>query len=380
MERNVYDSDHDAFRDACSAFVEAEVLPHYDQWERDGIVSRDVWKRAGVQGLLCMDVAQEYGGGGAADWRFNAVLNEVLGASAVPGLAMALHNDVVVPYFTSMGTPEQKQRWLPGMTTGETITAIAMTEPGTGSDLAALRTTAVDDGDAWVLNGSKTFTSNGHLADVVVVAAKTDPTAGHAGVSLLVVERGMPGFERGRNLDKLGMKSQDTAELHFTDVRVPKANLLGEAGQGFYAMMDKLAQERLVVAIGGLAHAWAVLEQTKAYCHQREAFGRPIGTFQINRHRMAEMHTELTIAQVFLDRCLELHVEHKLDAVTAAMAKYRISDLQGEVIDACLQLHGGYGFMEEYGIARAYRDARAQRIYAGTNEIMKEIIGKSLGF
>lgn len=380
LPRRIYAEEHEAFRDAARAFVAAEVLPNYAQWERDGIVSRDVWKRGGAQGLLGMDVPEQYGGGGAQDWRFNAVLNEVLGEAGTPGLAFALHNDVVVPYFTSMANDSQKQRWLPAMVTGESITAVAMTEPGTGSDLAAITTVATADGDDWILSGSKTFISNGHLADVVVVAAKTDPTAGHRGISLLVVERGMEGFERGRNLDKLGMKSQDTAELHFTDVRVPKANVLGEVGRGFYALMDRLAQERLVVAVGGLAHAWAVLETTIAYCREREAFGQAIGSFQVNRHQLAEMQTELTIAQAFIDRCIELHCDGELDAVTAAMAKYRISDLQVQVIDDCLQLHGGYGFMEEYPVARAFRDARAQRIYAGTNAIMKEIIGKSMGF
>lgn len=380
LPRTLYDEEHEAFRATATAWVEDRVLPHYDQWEQDGIVSRDVWKDAGATGLLCMDVPEAFGGGGAPDWRFNAVMNEVLGVAGTPGLAIALHNDVVVPYFTSMADEDQKRRWLPGMTTGETITAVAMSEPGAGSDLVAMRTTAVEDGDAWVLNGSKTFISNGHLADAVVVAAKTDPEAGHGGITLLVVERGMDGFERGRNLAKIGMKSQDTAELHFTDVRVPKANVLGEVGRGFYALMDKLAQERLVVAVGGLANAWAVLEETKTYCSERQAFGTRIGSFQANRHSLAEMQTELTLAQAFIDRCIELHCRGELDAVTAAMAKYRISDLQCQVIDECLQLHGGYGFMEEYSVARAFRDARAQRIYAGTNAIMKEIIGKSMGF
>jgi alkylation response protein AidB-like acyl-CoA dehydrogenase len=263
---------------------------------------------------------------------------------------------------------------------GELIGAIAMTEPGTGSDLAGISTTARPDGDDYLLTGSKTFISNGILADVVIVVAKTDPAAGHRGISLLVVERGMAGFERGRNLDKLGMHAQDTAELHFADVRVPRENLLGEEGKGFYYLMEGLAQERLVVSVGGLANAVGVLEQTKTYVRERTAFGQPIGTFQVNRHKLADMHSRIQQAQVFLDRSVELHCRGELDAVEAAMAKYLVSDLQFEVIDECLQLHGGYGFMEEYPVARAFRDCRAQRIYAGTNEVMKDLVGRSLGF
>jgi alkylation response protein AidB-like acyl-CoA dehydrogenase len=380
VERWIYDDEHEQFRASLTAWVEAEVGPHYADWDRAGIVPREIWLDAGRQGFLCPDVSEALGGGGAPDWRFNAVLSEVFGRAGIPGLAFSLHSDVVVPYVTRFGTPEQQQRWLPGMARGEVITAIAMTEPGTGSDLAAIATTAKDAGDHFVVNGSKTFISNGHLADAVVVVARTEDAPGHGSLSLLVVERGMAGFERGRNLDKIGMHAQDTAELHFTDVRVPRENLLGERGRGFYHLMEGLAQERLVVAIGGLANAWAVLEQTAAYARERTAFGQPIGSFQVNRHAFAEMQTRLQIAQVFLDRSIELHCRGELTAVEAAMAKYALSDLQVEVIDRCLQMHGGYGYMEEYPVARAYRDARVQRIYAGTNEIMKELIGRSMGF
>ena len=379
LPRTLYDEDHEQFREVVRRFVDDEVLPHYDQWEQDGIVSRDVWIEAGKRGLVCPDGPAEFGGGGAPDWRFNAVINEVFGELGVPGFALPLHNDVVVPYVTRFGTEDQQQRWLPGMVRGELIGAIAMTEPGTGSDLASIATTADDHPDGWVLNGAKTFTSNGHLADMVIVVARTGAERPHDALSLLVVERDMPGFTRGRNLKKVGMHAQDTAELHFDDVLVPRENLLGVKGGAFRHLMEGLTQERLVVGVGGLANAKAVVDQTMAYVQERTAFGQPIGTFQVNRHTLADLHTRIQMAEVFLDRCLELHLRDELDAVTAAMVKYRISDLQVEVIDACVQLHGGYGYMEEYPVARAYRDARAQRIYAGTNEIMKDLIGRSLG-
>ncbi|MTV25363.1 acyl-CoA dehydrogenase [Nitriliruptoraceae bacterium ZYF776] len=380
MERRIFTEEHDQFRQMVRSFYETEVAPFHDQWETEGIVPRELWKKAGAQGLLCTDVPTEYGGGGVQDFRYNAIITEELCRVGASGVGFPLHNDVVVPYFLKYASDEQKQRFLPPMCSGETITAIAMTEPGTGSDLAGVKTTAVrqDDG-SYLLNGAKTFITNGITAELVIVVAKTDPDSTHGGMSLLLVERGMEGFERGRKLDKIGMAAQDTAELFFNDVRVPAENLLGEEGQGFVYLMQALPQERLGIAVAGAAGAAAALEMTLAYCKERQAFGRPIGSFQNTRFKLAEMKTKVLITQEFVDRCTELHNDGALPVDEAAMAKYWASDVLNEVVDECVQLHGGYGYMREYPIARAFVDSRVQRIYGGTNEIMKEIIGRSMG-
>ncbi|MGW3390114.1 acyl-CoA dehydrogenase family protein [Streptomyces cinereoruber] len=378
MKRRIYTEDHEAFRAVVRTFLEKEVLPHYEQWEKDGIVSREAWLAAGRQGLLGIAVDEEYGGGGNPDFRYGAVLAEEFTRAGTPGLALGLHNDIIGPYLTSLATDEQKRRWLPGFCSGETITAIAMTEPGAGSDLQGIRTTAEDRGDHWVLNGSKTFISNGILADLVVVVARTTPEGGAHGLSLLVVERGMEGFERGRNLDKIGQKSQDTAELFFHDVRVPKENLLGELNGAFIHLMTNLAQERMAIAVAGIAAAEHLLEITTTYVKEREAFGRPLSRLQHIRFEIAEMATECAVTRAFLDRCIEEHANGALDAVDASMAKWWATELQKKVADRCLQLHGGYGYMTEFPVARAYTDGRIQTIYGGTTEIMKEIIGRSL--
>ncbi|RZT85310.1 alkylation response protein AidB-like acyl-CoA dehydrogenase [Pseudonocardia sediminis] len=378
MQRDIFTDEHDAFRDLCRTFMAKEVMPFHEQWESDGQVSREVWKAAGAAGLLGMAVPEEYGGGGVDDFRYNAILTEEISSAGASGIGFPLQNDVVAPYLLRLGTDEQKKRWLPGFCSGEIITAIAMTEPGTGSDLQGIATNARRDGDDWILNGSKTFITNGIMADLVIVVAKTDPEAKHQGFSLLVVESGMEGFERGRRLKKVGMKAQDTAELSFTDVRVPAANVLGELGQGFIYLMQNLAQERLSIAVGSAAGAATALHQTLEYTKDRKAFGRPVSNFQNTRFELAEMDTEVTIAQVFVDRCIREHVEGELSVPDAAKAKWWTSDLLKRVVDRCVQLHGGYGYMLEYPIAKAFVDSRVQAIYGGTNEIMKEIIGRSL--
>ncbi|QBD75050.1 acyl-CoA dehydrogenase [Ktedonosporobacter rubrisoli] len=381
MKRTLFTSDHEMFRDSVHHFVAREMVPFNEQWEKDGMVSRELWLKAGQQGFLGMDVPEAYGGGGVKDFRFNAILVEETVRQCVQsaGLGISLHNDIVIPYFLAYTSEEQKQRWLPGICAGELITAIAMTEPGTGSDLAAVRTTALRQDDHYLLNGQKTFITNGILSDLVVVVAKTDPTKGHKGISLLVVERDTEGFKRGRKLAKIGQKAQDTAELFFEDAKVPLSNLLGEEGQGFYYLMRMLAQERLSVAVSALAACETALELTLQYCKERTAFGQPIGAFQNSRFKLAEMKTEIEIGRVFVDRCIEELNAQSLTAETAAMAKWWTSDLQKRVVDQCLQLYGGYGYMLEYPIAHLFLDARVQSIYAGTNEIMKEIIGRSLG-
>lgn len=378
MQRQIFTEEHDAFRETVRTFLAKEVLPHYEQWEKDGIVSREVWRAAGRQGLLGLAVPEEYGGGGNADFRYSAVLAEEFTRAGTPGVALGLHNDIIGPYLTGLATEEQKRRWLPGFCDGEIITAIAMTEPGAGSDLQGIRTTAEDKGDHWLLNGSKTFISNGILADLVVVVAKTTPDGGAKGLSLIVVERGAEGFERGRNLDKIGQKSQDTAELFFHDVRVPKENLLGELDGAFIHLMTNLAQERMGIAVAGIAAAEHLLEITTTYVKEREAFGRPLSKLQHIRFEIAEMATECAVTRAFLDRCIVDHSAGTLDAVHASMAKWWATELQKRVADRCLQLHGGYGYMTEYPVARAFTDGRIQTIYGGTTEIMKEIIGRSL--
>ncbi|MFD7237339.1 acyl-CoA dehydrogenase family protein [Streptomyces syringium] len=378
MQRRIFTADHEAFRETVRAFLAREVIPHYARWEEDGVVSRDAWLAAGRQGLLGLAVPEEYGGGGEPDFRYSAVLTEEFTRAGVSGLAIGLHNDIIGPYLTSLATEEQKRRWLPGFCTGETVTAIAMTEPGAGSDLQGIRTAAEDRGDHWVLNGSKTFISNGILADLVIVVAKTTPEGGAKGLGLFVVERGAEGFERGRNLDKIGQKAQDTAELFFRDVRVPKENLLGELHGAFGHLMTNLAQERMNIAVAGIAAAEHLLEITTAYVKEREAFGRPLARLQHIRFEIAEMATECAVTRTFLDRCIEDHARGGLDAVHASMAKWWATELQKRVADRCLQLHGGYGYMTEYRVAKAFTDGRIQTIYGGTTEIMKEIIGRSL--
>jgi alkylation response protein AidB-like acyl-CoA dehydrogenase len=381
MERLIFTPEHDLFRESFRQFVQREIVPNNEKWEAAGIVDRSLFEAAGAAGFLGIAVPEEFGGGGSDDFIFSLIMGEELDAAGVAGAGsgIGLHNDIVLPYFMEYCTDEQKQRWLPGLCSGELISAIAMSEPGAGSDLAGMATTAVRDGDTYVVNGSKTFISNGIISDVVVVAVKTDLEAKHRGITLLVLERGMEGFERGRNLDKIGRHSQDTAELSFTDVRVPVENRLGEEGKGFYYMMFNLPQERLNIAISAVAGSQYAFDVTLDYVKERTAFGQPVGSFQNSKFKMAEMATELEIAWAFLDRCVLAHNDRALTAEEAAMAKWWTTELQKRVTDQCLQLHGGYGYMEEYPIARAWRDGRVQSIYGGTTEIMKEIIGRSLG-
>ncbi|GAA3471873.1 acyl-CoA dehydrogenase family protein [Nonomuraea roseola] len=381
MQRDLFEEEHLLFQETVREFMAREVLPHHAQWEKDGIVPREVWKKAGELGMFGFSVPEEYGGAGITDFRYNAVIVEEIIRTGASGLGFSLHNDVMAPYLVDLTNDEQKQRWLPGFVSGELITAIAMTEPGAGSDLQGIRTTAVREGDHYVVNGQKTFITNGINADLVVVVAKTDPSAGARGTTLLVVERGMEGFGRGRNLDKIGMKAQDTAELFFENVRVPVANRLGEEdGQGFFQLMNNLPQERMSIAVAAVAAAEAVLEQTIEYCKTRQAFGRTIGSFQNTRFVLAELATETEIARHFVDKCVVALNAGQLSVVDAAKAKWWTTELQNKVIDRCLQLHGGYGYMMEYPVAKAWVDSRVQTIYGGTTEIMKEIIGRSFGF
>jgi alkylation response protein AidB-like acyl-CoA dehydrogenase len=381
MRRTIFTEEHEMFRDSFRQFVAKEISPNIEQWEKDGIVPRELFRAAGAAGFLGTDVPEEYGGGGVEDFRYNLIIGEEVqraGAGGA-GLGITLHNDVCLPYLLSLATEEQKKRWLPGICSGELITAIAMTEPGIGSDLASMTTTAIRDGDTYVVNGSKTFITNGINADLIVTAVKTDPSQRHKGMSLLVLERGMEGFERGRNLEKVGLHSQDTAELFFTDVRVPSENLLGNEGQGFLHLVHNLPQERLSIAAAAVAGAEAALGWTLEYVKERTAFGKPIGSFQNSRFKLAEMRTEIDIAQTFIDRCVLALNEGELSAEEAAEAKWWCTELHKRVVDTCVQLHGGYGYMLEYPIARAYADVRITTIYGGTTEIMKEIIGKSMG-
>jgi alkylation response protein AidB-like acyl-CoA dehydrogenase len=379
MQRDLYTEDHEAFRATARGFIERYVVPHHEQWEKAGIVDRGVWLEAGKHGLLGFDMPEEYGGGGVADFRYNAVLLEEIVRAHASGIGFGLHNDVVAPYLVRLATEEQKQRWFAGFCAGELITAIAMSEPAAGSDLQGIQTTAVRDGDGWLLNGSKTFITNGINSDLVIVVAKTDPSKGAKGISLLMVERDMPGFERGRNLEKVGLKAQDTSELFFNDVRVPAANLLGEENRGFIHLMENLPQERLSIAVGAVAASESILATTLEYCKTRTAFGRPIGSFQNSRFVLAELATEVEIARVYLDKSITEHNAGRYSVTDAAMAKWWTTELQKRVVDACMQLHGGYGYMMEYPIAKAYLDSRVQTIYGGTTEIMKEIVGRSLG-
>jgi alkylation response protein AidB-like acyl-CoA dehydrogenase len=381
MRRRLFEAEHEAFRESVRAFLTKEMLPHLAAWEADGIVPRELFTTAGAAGFLGMAIPAMLGGGGVVDFRFNAVLDEEIMHVGVAGagLGLSLHNDICLPYFLDLASEEQQRRWLPGIASGELITAIAMTEPGMGSDLAGMTTTAHRKADHYLVNGSKTFITNGINADLVITAVKTDPAQRHQGMSLLVVERGMVGFERGRKLVKLGQHAQDTAELFFRDVRVPLDNLLGTQGRGFAHLVDRLPQERLSMAVAAVAAARAALELTVAYVKERKAFGQPVGSFQNTRFRLAEMATEIDIAQTFTDRCIEALNDGELTVADAAKAKWWCTELQGRVVDGCLQLHGGYGYMLEYPIARAFADARVTRIYGGTTEIMKEVVGRSLG-
>ncbi|WP_172927219.1 acyl-CoA dehydrogenase family protein [Pseudomonas sp. MS19] len=377
IPRTIFSSDHELFRDSVRKFLEQDAVPFHAQWEKDGFIDRALWNKAGEAGMLCSHIPEEYGGIGA-DFLYSTVVIEEIGKLGLTGIGFSLHSDIVAPYILHYGSEALKQKYLPKMVTGEMVTAIAMTEPGAGSDLQGVKTTAVLDGDDYIINGSKTFITNGYLADLVIVVAKTDPKAGAKGTSLFLVEANTPGFTKGQRLEKVGMKAQDTSELFFQDVRVPKENLLGQAGMGFAYLMQELPQERLTVGIGAIASAQAALGWTLEYTRDRKAFGKAISDFQNTRFKLAEMATEIQVGQVFVDRCLELHLNGKLDVPTAAMLKYWGTDLQCKVLDECVQLHGGYGFMWEYPVARAWADARVQRIYAGTNEIMKEIIARSL--
>jgi len=381
IPRTLFDDTHDEFRASVRRFYATQVAPRNDEFERAGIVDRAVFGAAGDAGFLGFAVPEAHGGAGVRDFRFNAVLGEEAQAAGLAsvGLGLTLHTDICLPYFLDLTTEEQKRRWLPGIASGELITAVAMTEPGTGSDLAGITTTARRDGEDWIVSGAKTFITNGINADLVIVAVKTDPSQRHRGISLLVVERDMAGFERGRNLDKLGLHGQDTAELFFTDVRVPGANLLGAEGMGFRHLTENLAQERLSIAVAGLAAARAALDATVAYGKERTAFGTPIGSFQSAKFRLAELATEVAVGQAFVDRCIEALNDGILTVEDAAMAKLWCTELQGRAVDLGVQLHGGYGYMAEYPIARAFTDARVTRIYGGTSEVMKEIVGRSLG-
>jgi len=379
MEQHLYEPVHEEFRGLCREFMAREAIPYHADWEKAGLVDREVWRKAGTAGLLGINVDEEYGGGGQADFRFNAVLGEEIIRAHCSGLGFGLHNDVIQPYLTELTTEDQRKRWLPGFCTGDIITAIAMSEPGAGSDLAGVRTTAVRDGDTYVLNGQKTFITNGEHADLVIVVAKTATDQGAHGVSLIVVERGTPGFTRGRRLEKVGLKANDTAELFFDDCRVPADNLIGTENHGFYHLMANLPRERLSIAVGAVGAAEVILAQTLEYARTRQAFGRPIGSFQHNRFLLAEMDTEVTIARTFINHCVREFNAGRLTVTDAAKAKWWTTELQTKVADRCVQLHGGYGYMMEYPVAKAWLDSRVQTIYGGTTEIMKEIIGRGLG-
>jgi alkylation response protein AidB-like acyl-CoA dehydrogenase len=380
MRRTVFGEDHQLFRESVQHFLEKEILPNVDEWERQGRIDKEMFRGAGRAGLLGMAIPESFGGGGVDDFRYNAVIDEVFtgGGAGGSGMCVTLHNDICVPYFLEYCSKEQNDRWLPGLANGELMTAIAMTEPGTGSDLSGIATNARLVGDTYVVNGSKTFITNGINADLVIIVARTsdDP---HAGLTLLVVEDGMDGFERGRNLEKMGLHAQDTAELFFNDVAIPVSNRLGEEGMGFFQLVANLPQERLSIAVGAVAGAEAALDLTVEYAKQRTAFGRPVGRFQYNRFQLAEARTEVDIGRVFVDRLIEEHVAGRLSIEQAAEAKWWTTEMLRRVVDLGVQIHGGYGYMTEYPIARAYLDARVQTIYGGTTEIMKEIIGRGMG-
>ena len=380
IERNIFEEEHQLFRQSVKEFLAKEITPHNEQWEKDQMVSRESWLKLGEAGFLCMQVPEAYGGLGIDDFRYNAIFIEELGHTgcAGPAVGYPLHSDIVMPYILHYGSEAVKQKWLPKMITGEAISAIAMTEPGAGSDLQGMRTSAIDQGDHYLVNGSKTFITNGYLSDVIVTAVKTDPGLGAKGVSILLIEDGMPGFSKGKPFHKVGLHAQDTCELFFDNVKVPKENLLGQEGKGFGYLMTELAQERLVVAESAISLAEAYLEATVNYTKEREAFGQSISKFQNTKYKIAELASEVAMGRVFMDHCIMLHNEKKCDGATASMAKYKLTDLQCKVADECVQLHGGYGYMWDYLVGRGYADARVQRIYAGTNEIMKELISRKV--
>ena len=377
LAREIFSSEHDMFRDSARKFFDREIVPHHRAWEKAGVAPREIWKKAGAAGLLCVNLPAEYGGAGA-DRLASAVLIEEQSYLGLSGPGFSTHSDIVAPYIYNYGTDEQRRRWLPAMAKGDLIGAIVLTEPSAGSDLRAIRTTAIRQGDEIVLNGQKTFITNGQCADILVVAAKPGAATGTKDISLVVVETDTPGFSRGKNFEKIGMKAQDTCELFFDNVRIPASNILGEEGRGFPLLSKELAWERLQIAIGAVATSTAALEWTRAYTKERKAFGTPVADFQNTRFRLAEVKTEIEIAQTFVDRCLKEVNEEKLDVAVAAMAKYWCTELMGRVLDTCLQLHGGYGYMWEYPIARAFADARVHRIYGGSNEIMREIVARTL--
>ena len=380
MKREIYDEDHEAFRSSVREFLERSVIPNVEQHAVDKAIPREFWLEAGKQGFLGLEIPEEYGGAGADDYRFNAVMAEELSkVNAALGSCWGIHADITAPYIVAMGTEEQKKRWLPGVAAGEILLAIGMTEPSGGSDLAALKTTAVKDGDDWVINGSKTFITNGYSADLVVTAVRTDPEKGARGITLFAIPADAPGFSRGRKLDKVGQDESDTAELFFEDVRLGEDHIIGELGGGFIAMMQKLPQERLGCSISNVAHAKQILLETIQYTKDRKAFGAPIGTFQHNKFLLAELVTSIEVAEAYIDQCVIAHDKGELTPVDAAKAKWWSSQVQNDVLDHCVQLHGGYGFMNEYRVARAWRDARVSKIWAGSNEIMKELIGRDLG-
>jgi len=379
MRRNLFNKEHELFREMVRSFIAKEVEPYHRAWEHAGLVSRELWLAAGRAGLLGIEMDDKYGGGGNDDYRYYVIIGEELARSGAHGPAFAVHNDINGSYLKKLTTEEQKDRWLPGYCSGELITAIAMSEPAAGSDMSGIRTTARDAGDHYTLNGQKTFISNGQICDLMIVLAKTDPDAGYLGFSLVVVEAGMEGFQRGKNLEKIGMHAQDTSELFFTDVRVPKSNLLGHRGMGLMYLMRNLPRERLAIGVGALAVAEQTFDDTLKYCKQRNAFGMPIGKFQHNQFVLAEMATEISVARVFTDRCIVEHNAGRLTAEEASMAKWWNTELCKRVVDRCVQLHGGYGCMLEYPVARTFLDSRILTIFGGTTEIMKEIIGSGLG-
>ena len=378
IPRTLFSPEHETFRDSVRRFMEAEVMPNEERWQEQGYVDREVWQKAGANGFLCPSMPEEYGGA-AADKLYSVILIEEQARANSSSLGFGLHSEIVAPYLLNYGSEHLKKTYLPRMAAGEMIGAIAMSEPGAGSDLQAVKTSAIKKGDRYIVNGSKTFITNGWHSDLVIVVAKTDPAKGAKGTSLVVVDTSMKGFSKGKRLKKMGLKGQDTAELFFDNVEVPADNLLGQENNGFIYLMQELPWERMQIAIGAIAKAEAAVEWTKQYVTERKAFGRTVASFQNTRFKLAELATEVQVARVFVDRCLELLLAGTLDTATASMAKYWVSDLECRVIDECLQLHGGYGFMWEFPIARAYADARVQRIYGGTNEIMKEVISRSLG-
>ncbi len=376
-KRKIFDESHNMFRESVKRFVNKHVVPYHNEWEKKGIVSRDFWLEAGAAGILCPNVPEEYGGSGA-DFRYNVIIVEEFMKVGATGPGISVHSDIVTPYILHYGTESQKSSWLPGMCEGRLVGAIAMTEPGTGSDLQSVKTNAKITDDEITLNGQKTFITNGQNADLIIVVAKTDPKSGAKGTSLIMCEGDRDGFKRGRNLDKVGLKAQDTSELFFDNVKLPISNLLGSEGKGFYNLMEQLPQERLAIAVSAVAAAEAALDWTIEYVNERNAFGKKIAEFQNTKFKLAELKTELSVAQIYIDECIDKHLNNNFDAVEGAMAKLWTTELQCKLVDECVQLHGGYGYMREYPIARSWEDARVQRIYGGTNEIMKEIIGRTL--